>query len=168
MKHQSPPQAQEFMTRHVQTVTPEMSLEEVVRFLKSHHVSNAPVVQPDEQGAPILIGFISEGDCLAYLANEVFFGSPSQAQTVSTMMRRHPVCVEPDMDIFALASVFVNHRYRHLPVVHDGRLLGIVSRRDILQALDAYYRKAIRDRDMDRFPPDLHEVLNLRFVTKGR
>jgi CBS domain-containing protein len=34
MKHQSPPQAQEFMTRHVQTVTPDMSLEDVVRFLK--------------------------------------------------------------------------------------------------------------------------------------
>jgi CBS domain-containing protein len=167
MKHKATPQAQQFMTRHVQTVSPEMSLGDLVHFLKRHHVSNAPVIEKTAEGRELLVGFISEGDCLAHLANEVFFGSPSQAQTVRTMMKRHPVCVEPEMDIFTLASIFVNHRYRHLPVVQEGQLLGIVSRRDVLQALDTYYREAIKDRNLDRFPPDLHEVINLRFVTKS-
>jgi CBS domain-containing protein len=168
MKHKAAPQAQDFMTRHVQTVTPDMPLGELVHFLKRHHVSNAPVVEATPDGRELLVGFISEGDCLAQLANEVFFGNPAQPQTVRTMMRRHPVCVEPETDIFTLASIFVNHRYRHLPVVQEGRLLGIVSRRDILQALDAYYREAIQERTLDRFPPDLHEIINLRFVGKSR
>lgn len=168
MKHKAAPLAQDFMVRHVHTVTPDMSLADVVKFLNHHHISSAPVVQADADGHPLFVGFITEGDCLAFLANEIFFGSPSQPQTVETMMRRHPVCVEPDMDIFTLASVFVSHRYRHLPVVHENQLLGMVSRRDILKALDTYYREVIEERNVGRFPPDLHEVMNLRFVSKGR
>jgi CBS domain-containing protein len=164
MTQKAAPQARDFMTRKVQTVSPEMSLQEVVSFLNRHHVSNAPVVETAPDGRDRLVGFISEGDCLEYLSNEVFFGSPAQPHTVRTMMKRHPVCVEPTADVFTLASIFVSHRYRHLPVVEEGRLLGVVSRRDILKALEGYYEQALQDRDQERFPPDLHEVMNLRFV----
>jgi CBS domain-containing protein len=163
-KQKPAPRARDFMTEHVQTVTPDMSLGDVVRFLDRHGVSNAPVVEPDAQGNPILVGFLSEGDCLEHLSNEIFFGFPFQPQTARTMMKRHPVCVEPETDIFALASVFVSHRYRHLPVVQEGRLLGIVSRRDILKALDEFYRLEEENRTLKRTPRDLREVINLRFV----
>lgn len=164
-KKQKPaPRARDFMTRHVQTVTPDMSLGDVVRFMERHDISNAPVVEPDEHGNPILVGFLSEGDCLEHLSNEIFFGIPFQPQTARTMMKRHPVCVEPDTDIFALASVFVSHRHRHLPVVQEGHLLGIVSRRDILKALDAFYREEEENRTLKKSPRDLREVFNLRFV----
>lgn len=164
MTQKAAPQAQDFMTRNVQTASPEMSLQEIVSFLDRHHVSNAPVAEQDPDGRAMLVGFISEGDCLEHLANEVFFGSPIYPHTVRTMMKRHPVCVEPTADIFALASVFVSHRYRHLPVVEEGQLLGIVSRRDVLKALESYYSQALQSREMERFPPDLHELVNLRFV----
>src|SRR5690606_8076991 len=95
MKHKAAPLAQDFMTRHVHTVAPEMSLADVIKFLSQHHISSAPVMQAVQGGHAAFVGFITEGDCLAFLANEVFFGSPSQSQTVETMMRRHPVCVEP-------------------------------------------------------------------------
>src|SRR6056297_1787995 len=73
----SAPEAQDFMTRKVHTVTPEMSLAEAIQFLKRHKVSNAPVVENDSEGHRVLIGFLSEGDCLEYLSNEAFFGSPA-------------------------------------------------------------------------------------------
>lgn len=160
------PQAQDFMTRKVHTVSPEMSLGDAIAFLKKHKVSNAPVVENDAQGHRMLVGFLSEGDCLEYLSNEVFFGSPAPRQTVNTMMKRHPVCVEPDMDVFTLASIFVSHRYRHLPVAEDGRLLGIVSRRDILHALNKFYQEAFKDRTSKRFPPNLSDIVNHRFILK--
>ncbi len=160
------PEAQDFMTRKIHTVTPDMSLDEAVGFLKRHKVSNAPVVETDGEGHRILVGFLSEGDCLEHLSNEVFYGSPAPQQTVRTMMKRHPVCVEPDMDIFTLASIFVNHRYRHLPVAENGRLLGIVSRRDVLHALNAHYKAAFKDRKSKKFPPNLQELVNHRFILK--
>jgi CBS domain-containing protein len=151
---------------------PGMSLMEVVRFLLEHGLSNVPVVEGDTSGAaegpPRLVGFLSEQDCLEHLSNEMFFGCPSQPQTVGTIMRRHPICVSPGEDAFALASIFVNHGYRHLPVVEGGRLVGIVSRRDILKALERYYEQWLRRLDREHFPPDLHELINLRFVAQGR
>jgi CBS domain-containing protein len=157
------PTARDFMTTHVHTVGAEMDLAEVAAFLLQHKISNVPVVRSDG-GKRILVGFISEGDCLEHLANEMFYGNPSPRQTAETIMKRHPVCVAPDADIFALTSIFTNHRYRHLPVVEEQALLGIVSRRDILKAVDRYYREWIGTRQRERFPVDLHEIMNHRFL----
>ncbi|WP_261345429.1 CBS domain-containing protein [Thalassoroseus pseudoceratinae] len=55
------------------------------------------------------------------------------------MTRRHPMCVSPEDDVCALASFFANSQHRHMPVVKDGRLLRIVSQRDLLKSLERYY-----------------------------
>lgn len=164
----SVPTAAELMNRRVQTVTPEMSLMKVTGFLLQHQISNAPVVEAAEgERQPLLLGFVSEQDCLEHLSNEIFFGRPVAPQTVETIMRRHPVCVSPADDAFALSSIFVSHGYRHLPVVKDGRLLGIVSRRDILQSLETFYDQRQRQQDREHFPPNLRELINLRFLLRG-
>lgn len=160
---QEPPLAVDFMKRPVHVVTPEMPLAQVIRLLLKHQVSNAPVVE-EQVGKQILVGFISEHDCLAVLSNEAFFGSPSPQQSARTIMRMHPVCVTPETELFSLVSIFVSHGFRHLPVVNEGALLGIVSRRDILRAMETYYDHAIEDRDRQRFPPDLTKIVNHRFL----
>ena len=78
------------------------------------------------------------------------------------------MCVSPEEDVFALASILTSHRYRHIPVVKDHELLGMVSRRDILKTLDQFYRKWIQTRDLERFPVDLHKIMNLRFLVSQR
>lgn len=165
MSPASPPVARDFMNTEIHCLTPEMSLSEAVAFLLKHKISSAPVI--DAGADRRLVGFISEADCLDHLSNEMFFGSPVMAHTVRTIMKRHPVCVEPGTDVFSLASVFVAHNHRHLPVIDGGRLLGIVSRREILKALDEYYRERTEHRDLEQFPPDLHEVMNMRFVARS-
>ena len=157
------PTAAEIMNRRVHSVEPGMGLDDVVSFLLKHEVSNAPVVQ-HENGKKMLVGFISEAECLDYLANAVFYGNPSPPQTAETVMKRHPVCVGPDQDIFTLTSVFVSHRLRHMPVVDGEELLGIISRRDIIRSLDRYFREWTTMRDRDRFPVDLRKIMNLRFL----
>lgn len=158
-----PPQAQDVMQRHVKTVPPEMSLADVVGYLIKHEISVAPVLK-EMDGKQQLVGLVSEGDCLEYLSNEMFFGAPSQPQRAETIMKRHLVCVHPEDDVFTLASVMTNHRYRHVPVVDGERMVGIVSQREVLKAIREYYRKWASEYEHEHFPVNLHELMNLRFL----
>lgn len=162
----SAPRAADYMTRHVHVVTPDMPLGDVIQFLLQHEISNAPVVEMQNH-KQVLIGFISERDCLEFLSNEAFYGCPSPPQTARTIMRMHPICVSPETELFTLASIFSSHRYRHLPVVEYDELIGIVSRRDVLKAMDEYYQEAIKSHDEQRFRPDLRKIVNLRFLAKS-
>lgn len=157
------PTAQDIMHAQVHTLEPNTGLAEIVGFLLKHELSNAAVVRQEGHNR-VLLGFISEEDCLEFLANEVFYGNPSPPQTAETIMRKHPVCVGPDEDIFTLTSIFTSHHYRNLPVVDGGHLLGMVGRRDVIKALDQYYRDWMRTRSRDRFPVNLHEIMNHRFL----
>ncbi|MEQ9408129.1 MAG: CBS domain-containing protein [Fuerstiella sp.] len=158
-----PPTAEQFMRRNVRTVRPDMTLNEIIEFLLLHELSNAPVVD-DVDGKSSLVGFLSERDCLAALSREAFFGSPAPRQSAATIMRRHPVCVSPDTELFALASIMVNHGFRHLPVTDDKTLLGIVSRRDILRAMNAYESQQIDETAREHARPDVHQLVNHRFL----
>ena len=160
---QPTPTARDFMTAHVYSISPEMPLGEIIKFLEKHDISNAPVLEP-QGDRNLLVGFVSERDCLAALANESFFGSPSPQQTAATIMRRHPVCVDPGTELFTLASIFVSHGYRHLPVVEKGEVLGIVSRRDVLKAMNTFYQKMLKQTDQERRLAEHDEVMLERFI----
>lgn len=157
------PCADDFMNQHVEVVTQDMTLTEVIRFLLNHKISNAPVVDQQDQ-KPVLVGFVSERDCLSALSNELFFGNPSPAQTVKTIMSSHPICITPETELFSIVSIFVNHRLRHLPVVQNGILLGIVSRREILAAMENYYNHSLHTQEHERLLRDTSQALNLRFT----
>lgn len=160
------PRATDFMTRQVHCITPAMPLAEIIHFLEKHKISNAPVIEQNGE-RKVLVGFVSERDCLEFLANESFFGNPCPPQTAATIMRRHPVCVQPETELFTLASIFVSHGYRHLPVVENGQLVGIVSRRDILKAMDEHYRKVLDEKAHQRDRPDYNDVMQKRFIVSS-
>ena len=157
------PKAGMFMQKHIVTVTPEMTPGEVTIHLLEKGVSNAPVVRHEEHG-DLLLGFISEKDCLEYLSNECYYRTPGR--TVESVMKRHPVCVSPDDDLFTLASIFIHHGFRHLPVVQDQVLVGMVSRRDVLWALCDYHKEMNHQEEERRFPPDLRKIVNHRFIVR--
>ncbi len=161
------PQAKDVMTTRVHTITPDMTLEEAIEFLLQHSISNAPVTN-ESNSREELVGFFSEGDGLEHLSGQMFFGNGEKDVPVGSIMKRHPVCVEPNADLFSLASILVSHRYRHLPVVEERWLVGIISRRDVLKALLEYHRKSQRTRDEERAQPDLSKLINLRFLLRGK
>ena len=145
------PTARDVMTRRLVTVGPQMHADEAAHLLLKHNVSGAPVVDGDGN----LLGLLSEYDCLrAVAAAEYDFDHHDLVVTVEELMttHAHTHTIPPEMDLFAIAHEFVNQRVRRFPVVEAGRLLGQVSRRDVLRAAFELRRKALRQKQYPDYP----------------
>jgi CBS-domain-containing membrane protein len=163
----APLKAADLMNGHVKTLTEDLTLDQAMEFLLRHEVSCAPVVKEEAGARRLIVGILTEKDCLTRIADEWYFGSPRPIQTVATTMQRHPLCVTPEMDVFSLVSFFASHGLRHAPVATEsGELLGIISRRDILRAIHRYYDQDQRSWQLTHFRPDLSHLVNLRFFQK--
>jgi CBS domain-containing protein len=125
------PIASEIMQRRLHTVSADADLEEAVRSLLKKHHSGAPVV--DSAGK--LVGVLSEYDCVAVLARAATDNWP--AGRVSERMTTEIETVPPTEDVLALSTRFSQGRHRRLLVVEDGKLVGLISRRDLLGALES-------------------------------
>lgn len=119
----------EVMATGLVTLKPDTPIFTAITLLLKNRISGAPVV--DDQGA--LVGILSEKDCLRVFANEAFF-SQNAGGPVSEYMSRTIQTMDPDDDVFKAADIFLKNSFRRMPVVDDGRLVGLVSRRDVLLA----------------------------------
>jgi CBS domain-containing protein len=113
----------DIMTKNLVTVRPETTLAEAVKVLTDHHIGGAPVVT--ETGT--LVGVISE---LALI--DVVFEPDVKAGRVSQYMAEDVQVVSPDEPLSRAAQLFALYSFRRLPVVENGKLVGIVSRRDLM------------------------------------
>ncbi len=119
----------DFMTKELVVFTPEMDIYTAIDELIKAGISGAPVV--DNEGK--LTGIISQKDCLRILANGVFHDAP--AGPVSEYMTEAVMSISPEMDIFTVANLFLNNVYRRIPIVENEVVVGQISRRDVLRAI---------------------------------
>lgn len=127
----------------------------------ARRMSNAPVVEVDFTRR-MLVGFVSEKDLMQCYATGQLYARPEIL--VSEIMRPHPIAVRPEADLFSLAAIFMQHAFRHVPVVRAGMLEGMVSRRDVLNALLDHYREWQKLDPTRRRAPDLAAVFAPRFL----
>ena len=127
------PKVRDHMDTELATLTPETPILDAVSFLLDHHITGAPVV--DENGG--MVGIITEKDCLNILATGANAEPP--VGTVADFMSTEIVSVPPDMDIYFAAGLFLNNHFRRLPVVQNGRLMGVITRFDILRVIRANF-----------------------------
>jgi CBS domain-containing protein len=118
----------DYMTRNLMTFKPDMDLYEAIDRLLSHRVSGAPVV--DAHGH--LLGLVSAGDCLQRVLKGAYH--EESGGTVETCMTRNVRTITPDTDIMQACELMLNDDFRRLPVLKDGRLVGQISRHDLLRA----------------------------------
>jgi CBS domain-containing protein len=111
------------MNTRVVGIRPDATLAEAVAMLTQHHIGGAPVVTSD--GA--VVGVISE---LALI--DVVFDSDAKDSPVSEYMTPEVHTVHPDDPLSRPAQLFALYSFRRLPVVQDGKLVGIVTRRDLM------------------------------------
>lgn len=124
----------DYMSRRLITLDPEMSVNEAIRLLLTNSISGAPVVENGE-----LRGVFSESDCLkgAVQASYHETGIGSVGEFMTTRVQT----IDADSSVLEAADIFLRDRRRRLPVLEQGKLVGQISRRDILRAMDDFARK---------------------------
>jgi CBS domain-containing protein len=150
---------EKIMTRDVVTVAAGTPLKEVAALLAANHISGVPVADPDGT----VLGVVSEADILC--KEQGFPPNPGRvsgwllrrmdgeldkigARRAADAMTAPALTVRPAQQVSEVARLMVGHRINRLPVVADGRLVGIVSRADLVRAFnrpDAELEREIRE-----------------------
>jgi CBS domain-containing protein len=148
------PTVREYMDDDPVTVTPDTSAEEVARLLGTNELHGVPVVNEAGRAVGIitendLVMADEEGDLHIPHYIELFGGlvflepvrgferrlKKALAATAKDMMTGDPTTVAPDADVHEAARVISSSGHNRLPVVEHGRLVGVITRADVLRAL---------------------------------
>lgn len=120
----------DYMTRDPLAFKPETEVLDAVHKLFEHHLSGAPVI--DDAGK--VVGFLSEKDCLKVALNASYY--EERGGPVSQFMSRNVKTIMANSPLTDAIELFLGTSYRCYPVVAEGRLVGQLSRRDALRALE--------------------------------
>jgi CBS domain-containing protein len=123
------PRVSDFMDKSFITLTPEMDVYRAIDIMLKGGITGAAVVDHKER----LVGVLSEKDCLRILVHGAYSNLPSGK--VSDYMTKKVDTIHPDLDIFTVADKFLNCTYRRLLVIRDEKLVGQITRRDLLRAV---------------------------------
>jgi CBS domain-containing protein len=121
----------DYMTKHVVTLTEGMDVFVAIQRLLTHKITNAPVM--DEAGH--LLGMFSERDCMRVVLEHAY--NQGATSKVSEFMTTQVTTVKETDSIVDLAESFQESIVRSFPVMEEGKMVGIISRTDVLRALAA-------------------------------
>jgi CBS domain-containing protein len=148
--------ARDIMTRRVISIRPDATILEAARLMLQHRISGLPVVDP----AGVLIGMVTEGDFLRRAETgterhrprwlEFMLGpgraaadfTHSHGRKVEEVMSDNPRSVSGDTPLDEIVSLMERHRIKRVPVTRDARLVGIVSRANLMRAMISIARSA--------------------------
>lgn len=122
----------DFMNNDPVTVRAEDELMQVLHLLIEHDVSGVPVLD----GAGNLVGILTERDCIRTALQAGYHdehGGPVARFMTSAVHTLHP-----DDSLMDAAELFASSPFRRCPVLRDGRLVGLISRRDVIRALTGH------------------------------
>ncbi len=120
----------DYMSKTLVTFKPDTNVLDAIHALVEHRIAGAPVV--DDQGN--IVGMLSEFDCIKVALQAGYHGD--YGGPVSDFMSRGVTTVNAQMSIIDLAQKFASEGYRRFPVTDNNRLVGQISRRDVLRALE--------------------------------
>jgi CBS domain-containing protein len=124
------PTVREYMDRYVQTISPDLDIIEAVDFLLEKRITGAIVANSKGE----VVGMLTEYDCLRLLTHGDAQGEVP-AGKVKDFMNAEVQSIPPTVDIYYCAGLFMNVSFRRFPVVEKGRLVGAITRFDLLRAV---------------------------------
>jgi CBS domain-containing protein len=148
--------AKDIMTRRVISVSPDTTVVEAVRLMLQNRISGLPVVGADG----MLVGMVTEGDFLRRAENgterrrprwlELVLGpgraaldfTHSHGRKIEEVMSNDPVTITEDTGLDEIVSLMERHRVKRVPVLREGRVVGIVSRANLMRAIIPIARTA--------------------------
>ena len=120
----------DYMSKEVISFRKSDSIFEVKRVLLEKKISGAPVINKSGK----LIGIISETDIMKQIIDSKYFNMPMSRTTVSKYMTKNVDYISPNETIFDAAEKFLRLKRKRFPVMESNRILGIISRVDIIAA----------------------------------
>jgi CBS domain-containing protein len=164
--------AQDIMTREVTTVSPDTSVRDIAALMVEKHISGVPVLAADGK----VVGMVSQSDLLhrAEVGTErkrkwwfrTFADSDALAREYAKahglkahdVMSRYVVSVRDDAELRDVADILDSHRVKRVPVMKEGRLVGIITRGDLVRALSqAQISKTAKTIDNAALHKTLHD-----------
>ena len=125
-----PAAVKDYMSKIRVKFTPDMDVLEALSIILEKDVPGGPVV--DRLGN--LVGILSEKDCLSASLSASYHDQ--WGGRVAEFMQAEVLFVEADANIADVAKLFMEREYKHLPVMQENQLVGQISRRDVLRALE--------------------------------
>ena len=116
-----------FKPKSVWTIGPEEPVLEAIQVMADKHIGALPVMRDEE-----LVGIVSERD---YARKVILLGRSSSDTAVWEIMSSPVVTVSPDEAVHRCMEIMTERRIRHLPVIDDGKLVGIISIGDLVKAV---------------------------------
>lgn len=129
--------AKDIMSTTVTTVHEYANVMEVIKLLVEHNVTGLPVV--DDEGR--LLGMVTEKDILMLL----LYDPNVKGKTVTDLMTTEITHFDENENLMSIFESLVRSNFRRVPILSEGRLVGIVSRRDIIKFLSAKAKKVQKE-----------------------
>ena len=126
--------AKNIMHTDLITVKRKTSIYEAIRTLIEHNITGLPVLNDDDS----LAGIISEKDMLTLLYN-----IEDKPGRVEDFMTEKTYTFEPDDSLIDICDCFIKNHFRRVPIVDNGKLVGIVSRKDLINYIMALKHKDV-------------------------
>lgn len=121
--------AEDIMTKNVITVTPNTEVADAIKLLVDKKISGLPVLDDNAE----LVGIFSEKDVMKFIVEGSYHNLPDEK--VGSFMTNVKQSIRPETDILTIAGIFMNGTFRRVPVVVGKKLVGIVSRHDVVKAI---------------------------------
>ena len=112
--------AKEIMTRDIITVAPDLTVRKLAMTLVKNQISGAPVAAKNGK----IVGIVSEADIVA-----------KKGKDVKAIMSKKVISIAEDTPVEEIAQLMTKHKIKRLPVMNGGKVVGIVSRADIVNAI---------------------------------
>ncbi len=108
------------------TIQPDQTIQEALQTLVAHNIGGLVVVDEAEK----IAGILTERDVLRFFATN----TPDPSAPVHTIMTKNIIIGAPQDDLQSVAHTMTEKRFRHLPIVEKGKLIGIITIGDVLKA----------------------------------
>jgi len=117
-------ETKDIMSTDVVSVQPDTPVARVVELLIENEITGLPVVEPSGR----LVGIVTEKDLIGVLC-----GQDAPSGTARDYMTDDVISFDEDDDIIAICECLINNHLRRVPILADGELVGIISRRDLIK-----------------------------------
>lgn len=119
--------ARDVMTSNLVTLSPNCEVFSAIDVLLKNRISGAPVVNAVGE----FLGIFSERSCMEVIVNALYDGLPDAG--LMPFVDREPPTISPETDLLTICQTFVDQATRRLPVLDGKRLVGQISRRDVMR-----------------------------------